>query len=246
MSSDHPHLDLEEIFFTHGGKTHLENLSVSFERGSFSVILGGSGSGKTIFLKIIGGILFPDSGSVFIDGVNTEQSSEPEEKSIRRRVSFVFQDGALLSNLTVLENLLLPLDFHFPDRDRSGKVDLIQRYLTKYSLSDIRDKRPAELSQAQKKLAGFIRAIVTEPEIVLIDEPLASVDQASVRLLLRELQELKQKKTTVILCAQSLGKFELLCDRILIFKDGTVLEDAPPARLKHSQNPVTRELLHLD
>lgn len=246
MSSDQSHLFLEDISFSHNGRALIQNLTMTFDRGSFSVVLGGSGSGKTILLKIIGGILFPDSGRIVLDGTDTETISESEEKVLRQKTSFVFQDGALLSNLTVRENLMLPLDFHFPEISKTDKLNAISGYLNQYSISDILEKRPAELSQAQKKLAGFIRALLTRPEILLIDEPLASVDPTSSRLLIQELVKQKSQKTTIIVAAQSLDRFEKWCDRVLIFQNGSVLEDGHPEVIRRSENPVTKELLHSD
>lgn len=246
MSSDNAHLFLENITFSHNGRALIQDLTLNFEKGSFSVILGGSGSGKTILLKIIGGILFPDNGRIVLDEIDTEHLSEAEEKQLRQKTSFVFQDGALLSNLTVRENLMLPLDFHFPGIPKADKMEAISGYLNRYSHADIMEKRPAELSQAQKKLSGFIRALLTRPEILLIDEPLASVDPTSSRLIIQELVKQKSQKTTIIVGAQSLDRFEKWCDRVLIFQNGKVLEEGSPEQVRKSENPVTKELLHID
>lgn len=237
------HLGIENISVFNGDVYTLDNISFELEKGFTTVILGPSGSGKTLLLKVIGGILIPDDGKIIVDDVDVLTSSEEEEKSIRKKTSFVFQDAALLSNLTVFENLLLPLNFHFPELTMKEKKEKINNYMNLFRLDKILMKRPAEISQANRKITGFIRALITDPEILFIDEPFTYLDNNGKRIMLDELLKLKNKGISIVMVTQSFELVTHLVDYVVMVQQGKILEINTIEKVLGSEKEEIKKIL---
>ena len=165
----------ENIFKSFDGRTILEDISVEFESGKTNLIIGRSGSGKTVLLKTLVGLHEPDSGSVFYDEKNYTALSFAERKEVRRELGMIFQGGALLDSSTVYENVRLPLDM-FTNRTSAEKDKRVKECLERVELSHAGHLYPSELSGGMIKRAAIARAIVLNPKYLFCDEPNSGLD----------------------------------------------------------------------
>ncbi|MBO7221101.1 MAG: ATP-binding cassette domain-containing protein [Alistipes sp.] len=165
----------ENIFKSFDGRTILDNISVEFESGKTNLIIGRSGSGKTVLLKTLVGLHEPDSGSVFYDDKNYTALSFAERKEVRRELGMIFQGGALLDSSTVYENVRLPLDM-FTNRSSAEKDKRVKECLERVELSHAGHLYPSELSGGMIKRAAIARAIVLNPKYLFCDEPNSGLD----------------------------------------------------------------------
>ena len=165
----------EHIYKSFDGRTILEDISVEFESGKTNLIIGRSGSGKTVLLKTLVGLHEPDSGSIFYDDKNYTSLSFADRKAVRREVGMIFQGGALLDSSTVYENVRLPLDM-FTDKSSAEKDKRVKECLARVELSHAGHLYPSELSGGMIKRAAIARAIVLNPKYLFCDEPNSGLD----------------------------------------------------------------------
>lgn len=213
----------------------LRNVNVSFPFGKCTLILGPSGSGKSVILKVAAGIIPPDGGDVFIRGKNLTEISEKELREFRRKSGFVFQDAALWENMSVFENLALPLQFHMRDLTEGEISSKIEAALENVNLSDVIDRRPSELSTGEQKVISFIRALMLEPEIVFLDEPTVSVDSVTIEKMLKITKNLKERGCTIIIVTHDPFLTSMIADYLVVIDDGSILETGPFDEVKNSQ-----------
>ncbi len=165
----------EHIYKSFDGRTILEDISVEFESGKTNLIIGRSGSGKTVLLKTLVGLHEPDSGNIFYDDKNYTALSFADRKAVRREVGMIFQGGALLDSSTVYENVRLPLDM-FTDKSSAEKDKRVKECLERVELSHAGHLYPSELSGGMIKRAAIARAIVLNPKYLFCDEPNSGLD----------------------------------------------------------------------
>lgn len=213
-------LKLENISFSYGKTSVLESFSLAVEQGSFTTLLGPSGCGKTTLLRIIAGFLKPSSGRVIING--NDITEVPVEK---RPVGFVFQDYALFPHMTVRENML----FGFSGKDKKNHLEELERTAESLEISDLLSRYPHELSGGQQQRVALGRTLMLKPEIILMDEPLSSLD-AGLRLKVREeLMEIQQKiGVTTVYVTHDREEALSLSTKIAVIKNGMLLQyDSP-------------------
>jgi phospholipid/cholesterol/gamma-HCH transport system ATP-binding protein len=176
------HVVFDDVSMTYGGRRVFQNLSCRFPRGKISVVLGGSGSGKTTILRLIGGLVRPESGRIAVDGDDVTVMKERQLYKVRDKLGMVFQSGALLDSMSVYENLAFPL-YERRCLLREQITDRVRGRLRSVGLHDVEHLLPSELSGGMVKRVALARALIQSPVIVLIDEPFSGLDPVTVKLI---------------------------------------------------------------
>jgi phospholipid/cholesterol/gamma-HCH transport system ATP-binding protein len=182
-----------------GNKTVLNGVDATMQSGKCNLIIGSSGSGKTVFMKCLVGLFQPDSGDILYDGQNFTQMTVEEKKEIRKQIGMLFQGSALFSSMTVEENIVFPLDM-FTKQTRKEKLNRVNEVLERVNLKGANKKFPAEISGGMMKRVGIARAIVLNPKYLFVDEPNSGLDPQTSGLIDKLIQEITQEYniTTVI------------------------------------------------
>ena len=219
----------------------LDNISLNIPEGENTVIFGKSGSGKSVLLKCIVGLLVPDSGQIIIEGKNILNYSTKELNQLRKQIGFLFQGAALYDSMSVRENLEFPLirNFNFSP----GEIDeKIHNVLGKVSLEEAIDKMPAELSGGMKKRIGLARTIITEPKLILYDEPTTGLDPITSKEISHLIIELEENlDVTSIVVTHDLICAQIVADRAIVLKDAKIFFEGNIKQLVSSNDEFLRE-----
>jgi phospholipid/cholesterol/gamma-HCH transport system ATP-binding protein len=218
---------LDGVCLTRGNREIFRGLSCGFPRGQISVVLGGSGAGKSTLVRMIGGLTRPDSGTVRVAGEDITRLSERQLFRVRDRIGMLFQGGALLDSMTVFDNVALPLWEHsdLSERDIASEV---KGRLQAVGLEGVENLYPRELSGGMSRRAALARAIVTDPEIVLVDEPFSGLDPINVRRIEALLTELNRRLSiTLVVTSHHLASSLRMADRLVFLVDGHAISGSP-------------------
>jgi len=226
----------------------LDDVSLTIDEGENLVIFGRSGTGKSVLLKCIVGLMTPDKGEIFIEGKNVLELTETELNEIRKRTGFLFQGSALYDSMTVRENLEFPLirNFDFSPQEREEKVINV---LQKVGLEDAIDKMPAELSGGMKKRIGLARTIITEPKFIYYDEPTTGLDPITTKEISQLIVDLqKDLNVTSIVVTHDLVCAKITADHAVVLKDGKIsfrgnLDELSSSEDKFLKNFFSSELV---
>lgn len=205
----------------------LRGLSCRFPRGKISVILGGSGSGKTTILRLIGGLVHPQRGRIVVAGEDVSMLSESRMYNVRQKLGMMFQGGALLDSLTIFDNLAFPLREQTSMSEAEIAAE-VHRQLTAVGLSDVDDLLPGQLSGGMIRRAALARAIIRKPEILLCDEPFSGLDPISVKrieALLRRIN--RQLGVTLLVSSHHIPSTLRMADQVVLLLDGAAVVGAP-------------------
>jgi len=233
----------EHVSKSFGTKQVLHDVSFDVRAGEALCILGRSGTGKSVTLKLIVSLIKPDQGKIWVEEDEITHLGESELSRVRRKMGFLFQDAALFDSLTLYENLALPL-LRLTGKSQE-KVDfVIDQVLRQVGLAGDKKKMPSELSGGMRKRAGLARALVLEPKILLADEPSSGLD----RITSSEIDDLllKQKeehKTALIVVTHDVRGARRLGDRIVVLDKGQLIADGSFVQIEHSENEVARHLV---
>ena len=249
-SSESPYFQFVHVYKTFDEQPVLEDVNFEVRRGEMVVVLGKSGVGKSVTLKHILGFLQPDAGQVFVAGREVSKMSEEELIDIRRRVTMVFQSGALFDSLTVGENVAYPLR----ERAQRGLAldeERIQarvgELLAMVELDGVRDLMPSDLSTGMKRAVAIARALAAEPEAVLYDEPTTMVDPLMAQTIAELILKLKRKTgLTSVVVTHDMKLARKLADRVVFLVDGCVALFAPVNELDASDEPMVQAFIWLD
>jgi len=219
-----------------GNQEVLKGVNLTIQTGSINVILGRSGAGKSVLIKHIIGLLKPDSGEIYIDDVEITQLDDREMNKIRERFSMLFQEGALFDSITVWDNVAFPLRerLNLPKSEIDTRV---AKGIKDVELTGMEHKLPAELSGGMKKRVALARALVTNPKIVLFDEPTAGLDpitENSIRDLIMRLH--KTQKSTYVMISHNIEFTMKIADKIALLFDGKIIAEGTPDELFSSDN----------
>jgi phospholipid/cholesterol/gamma-HCH transport system ATP-binding protein len=218
---------LHDVFLTLEGRPVFRGVNCCFGRGQISILLGGSGAGKSTLLRLVAGLGRPDRGSVRVAGEEVTELPQRELFRVRERIGMLFQGGALLDSMSVFDNVALPLREHtqLSEEDIAAEVG---RRLAAVGLSDTEDLFPRHLSGGMLRRAALARAIVTDPEIVLCDEPFSGLDPQNVRRIERLLMELSRKLgLTLIVTSHHIPSSLRMADHIVFLVDGEAVSGTP-------------------
>jgi phospholipid/cholesterol/gamma-HCH transport system ATP-binding protein len=236
---------LDGVDLTLGGRPVFRGLTCGFPRSRISVVLGGSGAGKSTVLRLIGGLARPDGGSVRVAGQDITRISERALFRVRKRIGMLFQGGALLDSMTIFENVSLPLREHTALSEDAIAQRVAER-LEAVGLPGTGDLFPRQLSGGMVRRAGLARAIATDPEIVLCDEPFSGLDPVNVRRIEALMVELNRRLgITLIVTSHHLASSLRMADRITFLVAGHAIA-GPPGEVLASDDPRVVEFLQAE
>ncbi|MCA9540005.1 MAG: ATP-binding cassette domain-containing protein [Myxococcales bacterium] len=240
---DEPVIVLENVTKAFGPKQVLKGLSLSVEAGKTTVIAGQSGSGKSVLLRMMNALTLPDSGTVRLFGCDLAKAGERERTELRKRCTMVFQNYALIDSLTVAENIGFPLAEN--TRMRRAEIrKLVAELLALLELSHAIDAMPASLSGGMKKRVSLARAVISNPEVVLFDEPTTGLDpviKAVIDGLILELQE--GLGSTALVITHDLDSAFRIADRIAFLYRGRIVANAPPQEFRDLPDPRVQQFI---
>lgn len=236
-------VDLRQVGYTTAEGTLVEDVTCTIREGQCLLVMGPSGSGKTLLMKIMAAIVPATEGSVLFDQVDTATMPDRELDRNRLRHGFVFQDAALWQNLSALNNLTLPTQYHFPKRDPAETQRRVDRLCRTLAFSEDLNQRPARLSAGERKTAAIIRSMMLNPEIYFMDEPSSGLDSSTADLLLATLRDLKAQGRSLVIATHDSEIASQLADSILVIDDGRVLAYDTVERLIHTTDTRVREIL---
>ncbi len=227
-----------------GALTVLDDVSLTFMRGQTTAVIGPSGTGKSVLLKHIVGLLHPDSGTVTVLGVDMAHARDKDVYAVRKRLGMLFQDGALFDSLCVGENIAFPLQRHRPDMTVRQQRERVEEVLELVELPGLYDRPTSALSGGQRKRVGLARAIVNQPEIVLFDEPNSGLDPMTSDAIDQLIHDMKAKLgiTFVIISHDIVGTINV-ADRIAMLYQGKLIANGTTAEVVRSEHPVLRRFL---
>ena len=238
-----PLIELRDVSKTLGSKLVLKHISLKIYRGQITAIIGKSGSGKSVLLKHVIGLLEPDAGDVLYEGKARILMSSAEKKALKMKFSYVFQDTALFDFFTVFENIALPLKERnaYPESEIKRRV---KDKLHQLDLHEIEEKYPSQLSGGMKKRVALARALVTDPEIVLFDEPTTGLDpirKNAVHSMILDHQ--RRFGFTGVVVSHEIPDIFFISQRIIMIEDGQILVQGNPDAIQKSTDPMVKNFI---
>src|SRR6478672_2609278 len=213
-------IEIKKIRKAFGDRTVINDVSARFEPGKCNLIIGASGSGKTVLMKCMVGLLTPDSGEILYDGADLVTMNGEEKKDIRKQIGMLFQGSALFDSLNVEKNVMFPLNM-FTNDSFKKKLDRVNEVLERVQLKGVNKKFPAELSGGMKKRVGIARAIVLNPKYLFCDEPNSGLDPQTSIVIDKLIQEItREYKTTTIVNTHDMNSVMEVGDHIVYMYQG--------------------------
>lgn len=233
-----------DVWKSFGKQQVLHGLDLIIPRGKITVIIGRSGTGKSVTIKHVMGLLRPDKGQIWVGDDELTRMSDRELRKVRNRFGVVFQDAALFDSMTVAENVAFPLVEHtrMSSRDIADKV---KRMLAQVGLTGADEKVPGQLSGGMRKRVGLARALIRDPEYILYDEPTTGLDPilaAAMDKLIRDTQDTNPKLTSVVI-SHDMRAVLHIADKIAMLYQGRVAHEGNPDYFEESQDPLVRQFL---
>jgi phospholipid/cholesterol/gamma-HCH transport system ATP-binding protein len=229
------------------GRTRILNgLNLGLPDDQISMVLGPSGTGKSVLIKHIVGLLYPDSGDVLVHGESIPNMTDDELFETRRKFGLLFQDGALFGSMNILDNVAFPLRQH-TDKGEDEISEICTRRLSEVGLGEAHFKMPNELSGGMRKRAGFARALVLDPAIVMFDEPDSGLDPVRTALLCELIREVHEEGGgCYLVISHDLGTARRIADFIAVLWKGKIVESGPKEELFNSDNEFVAQFLNAD
>ncbi len=247
FAEDHPgdfwSIETIDAHKSFGSLAVLNGLNLGVPEGMVTVILGPSGTGKSVLVKHVIGLLFPDRGDVLVHGGSVPSMRMDELLELRRRFGILFQDGALFGSMSVFDNVAFPLRQHTQLRE-AEIGEIVMRHLADVGLAGAERRLPSELSGGMRKRAGFARALVLDPEIVLFDEPDSGLDPVRTSLLCELIQRVHEETGgTFVAITHDIASARQIGEYLAVLWRGRIVESGPAEALFASENPFVRQFL---
>lgn len=242
MNSGQPAVELNHISKAFEGRMVLEDITFQVDTGQAFCLLGRSGMGKSVTLKIIIGLVKPDRGTVRVQGDEIQSADTEKLAAVRKRIGFLFQEAALFDSISVAENVAFPLRRH--TKKSEGEIRaIVQEKLKEVELEKEGNKMPAELSGGMSKRAGLARALALDPSILLIDEPASGLDSITASEIHELLLRLKKKQNvTMVVVTHDVRGAQTFADRFAVLDHGKIVSIGTADELAASENSLVRNL----
>lgn len=236
-------IDIQDVVFGYGSRSILSNVTMRFKRGGVIAIMGGSGMGKTTILKLIGGLLKPDSGRILIDGAELSYSSPKRLYKERVKMGMLFQFGALFTDLSVFENVAFPLREQ-TNLDEETIRDLVLMKLNAVGLRGASGLMPSEISGGMARRVALARTIALDPSIILYDEPFAGLDPISMGVTANLIRSLNDALgATSVIVTHDVPETFMIADYVFMISSGRVAAEGTPEELSASSDPYVRQFI---
>jgi phospholipid/cholesterol/gamma-HCH transport system ATP-binding protein len=262
-----PAIEFREVFLSFDDRTILKGLSFKVMRGETKIILGGSGGGKSTIIKLVLGLLKPDSGRILVDGEDITDYNEEQMMGVRKNIGMVFQEGALFDSLSVYHNVAYRLhEQGVPEEEVEPEVRRMLRFV---NLEDAIDKMPAELSGGMRRRVGIARALIGDPKIVLFDEPTAGLDPPTARTICELAMKLRDlEDVSSIFVTHEMNNLEYICSeyavvneegevvferegerlclinsKVMMMRDGNIIFSGTDESLRRAEDPYIQKFL---
>ncbi len=234
---------LDDVSVRYGNKIIVQNLSLDIVEDAITCIIGLSGAGKSTILRLLNGLKKPDSGRVYVKGQDITEMRERDLIDLRRTIGFAFQFSALFDSLSVGENVALPLREHTKMKN-AEILKLVSETLDSVGLAHVEERYPAELSGGMVKRAGFARAVVTNPQAVLYDEPTTGLDPIITHVLTDTIVKLQERLNgTAVVVSHDLESIYLMADYIAMLFEGAIVAYGTVDEIRKSPNPIVQQFL---
>ncbi len=239
-----PMIDVQDLYKSFNGFPVLKGVNLQIPEGTTEVILGASGSGKTVLMKHIMGLFKPDQGRVIVDGQDISSMNRQQPAVSRERMGMVFQSSALFDSMSVGDNVAFPLREHNPGLSEPQIQEKVKEKLAVVDLHGVEEKYPAELSGGMRKRVGLARAIVREPKIVLYDEPTTGLDPLTTESVDEMIIHARERlSVTSVVISHDIGSAFHIADRIAVINEGRIVEEGTPAEVRNTKEPFTQHFL---
>lgn len=235
---------INDLHKSYGSNRVLRGVNLEIERGETMVIIGQSGSGKSVLIKHLIGLIKPDRGEIYIDGVEITRLREAELHKVTRKFGMLFQGSALFDSMTVAQNVGFGLEryMNFPAQKIN---ELVKESLAKVGLRGVESLMPHELSGGMKKRVGLARAIAYNPEIILYDEPSTGIDPIRADAINDLINMMKEEMgVTSVAITHDMKSSYKVADRIAMLHEGRIIEIGTPDEIRKTQNPVIQQFIH--
>jgi len=238
-----PLIKIRDLHFYRGDRAIFEGVNIDIYRGKITAIMGPSGTGKTTLLRLIGGQLRPDRGTIEVDGQNVHQLSRSDLYALRKRMGMLFQSGALLTDISVFDNVAFPLREH-TKLSESMIRDLVLMKLQAVGLRSARDLMPSELSGGMARRVALARAVTLDPMMVMYDEPFTGQDPISMGTLVNLIHRMNEAMgLTSIVVSHDVTETAEIADVIYLLSEGKVIEKGSPVQLKRSSSQWVQQFM---
>ncbi|KGN66929.1 MULTISPECIES: ABC transporter ATP-binding protein [unclassified Porphyromonas] len=239
-------IEIKNVQKSFGGKDVLRGISATFESGKTSLIIGKSGAGKTVLLKSIVGLVFPDKGEVLYDGNSIYNLSENEMKKLRQEVGMLFQGSALFDSMTILENVMFPLDMFSP-LPKAQRISVAKECLARVKMVDAGKKYPAEVSGGMMKRAAIARAIALKPKYLFCDEPNSGLDPQTSSVIDDLLLEITHESgMTTIINTHDMNSLEKLGEKVIFVHRGRIEWEGRGKDIMNSNNERLKQFVFVN
>lgn len=239
-------VEIRDLHFAYGDRAILSGLEMDFPRRKVIAVMGGSGSGKTTILRLIGGQLAPSRGSITVDGAGIDFSDNAALYRMRRKMGMLFQHGALFTDLTVFENVAFPIREH-SDLPEDFLRDLVLMKLQAVGLRNAAQLKPAEISGGMARRVALARAVALDPQLIMYDEPFAGLDPISMGVTANLIRRLNDALgSTSILVSHDVHESFSIADYVYFLSQGKIVAHGTPQQMTTSDDPYVKQFVHAE